>query len=389
MNTLGPADIRHANALACINAFRAVDDPLSISDIATRTGLSRPTIESVISGFEVRGLITEVAAAEAASSGGRPARRYALESTSALVAGIDAGPRNVRVLIADLRGRVVARATTVVEGAPTSDERLALVSAVTADALKHSGIPDANLQAACVAVSGIVGESGRLINSFAVPEWNGVAIAEHIAAGFDCATVLENDIKLAAYAEHHMGAAQDVDNILFIQIGNRISLSQTFDGQIFHGAHRSAGEVSSLRGMHWTKTSVKGQLTWRSGETAEQVFASASAGDPSALSEVTAFIQEIAPLLTTVSLVVDPARIVIGGGLSRAGALFVDMLRSEIHRLIVLAHKPDVKASPLGSIGTATGALALAFQTGSESLFGIGDVAVPAIVLDRETREVA
>lgn len=389
MNTLGPADIRHANALACINAFRAVDDPLSISDIATRTGLSRPTIESVISGFEVRGLITEVAAAEAASSGGRPARRYALESTSALVAGIDAGPRNVRVLIADLRGRVVARATTVVEGAPTSDERLALVSAVTAEALQHSGIRDANLQAACVAVSGIVGESGRLINSFAVPEWNGVAIAEHIAAGFDCATVLENDIKLAAYAEHHMGAAQDVDNILFIQIGNRISLSQTFDGQIFHGAHRSAGEVSSLRGMHWTKTSVKGQLTWRSGETAEQVFASASAGDPSALSEVTAFIQEIAPLLTTVSLVVDPARIVIGGGLSRAGALFVDMLRSEIHRLIVLAHKPDVTASPLGSIGTATGALALAFQTGSESLFGIGDVAVPAIVLDRETREVA
>ncbi|MDQ0643599.1 ROK family transcriptional regulator [Microbacterium murale] len=389
MNTLGPANIRHANALACIDAFRSVEEPLSISDIAARTGLSRPTIESVISGFEARGLVAEAAAAEAASSGGRPARRYALESTSSVVAGIDAGPRNVRVLIADLRGRIIARATKVIDGAPTSDERLAIVTAVTADALQRSGVSAANLQAACIAVSGIVGESGRLINSFAVPEWNGVAIAEHIADSYDCVAVLENDIKLAAYAEHNMGAAHDVDNILFIQIGNRISLSQTFDRQIFHGAHRSAGEVSSLRGMHWTKTSIKGQLTWRSGETAEQVFARASAGDETALSEVVAFIREIAPLLTTVSLVVDPARIVVGGGLSRAGDLFVDMLREEIHRLIVLADKPDVTASPLGSIGAATGALALAFQFGSESLFGIADVAVPAIVLDRETREIA
>lgn len=389
MNTLGPANIRHANALACIDVFRAVDEPLSISDIAARTGLSRPTIESVISGFELRGLVTEVEAAEAASSGGRPARRYALEATSALVAGIDAGPRNVRVLIADLRGHIIARATKVIAGAPASDERLDIVSAVTAEALERSGVPAANLQAACIAVSGIVGESGRLIDSFAVPEWNGVSIAEHIAAGFDCAAVLENDIKLAAYAEHHMGAAQDVDNILFIQIGNRISLSQTFDGQIFQGAHRSAGEVSSLRGMHWTKTSVKGQLTWRSGQTAEQVFASAATGDATALDEVTAFIQEIAPLLTTVSLVVDPARIVVGGGLSRAGDLFVDMLREEMHRLIVLANKPEVTASPLGSIGTASGALALAFQFGSESLFGIADVTVPTFVLDRETTEIA
>lgn len=389
MNTLGPADIRHSNALACVEAFRAVDEPLTITDIATRTGLSHPTIDSVIAGFMARGLVGEAPAAEAVSSGGRPARRFSLEATSALIAAIDAGPRNVRVLIADLRGRIVSRATTVVEGAPSAQERLEIVSAVTAEALALSGSPAENLQAACVAVSGIVGDEGRLINSFALPDWNGVGIAEFIADRFGCATVLENDIKLAAYAEHHMGAAQDVDNILFIQIGNRISLSQTFDGQIFQGAHRSAGEVSSLRGMRWTTTSVKGQLTWRGGDTAEQVLARAAAGEADALHEVQEFVREISPVLTTVSLVVDPARIVIGGGLSRAGDVVVDMLRDEIHRLIVLAHKPDVTASPLGSIGTACGALALAFQFGSEALFGIDRVPVPAIILDRETVELA
>ncbi|MGM7679011.1 ROK family transcriptional regulator [Microbacterium sp. A94] len=384
MNTPGPADIRQANAIACIGVFRADDATLSISDIVARTGLSRPTVDAVISGFERRGLVTVVAAAEVASSGGRPARRYEMVASSGLVAGIDAGPRNIRVLLADLRGRVVARAERVVSVVLTADERLALVVEVLEEALQRSGHSADRLQSACVAVSGIIGASGRICDSFAVPEWNDVAIAEHVTSHFGCTTVLENDIKLAAYAEHHMGAARDVDNILFIQAGNRVSLAQTFDGQIFQGAHRSAGEVSSLRGMRWTKTSVKGQLTWRSGETAEHVFARASAGAQDALDEVQAFIVEIAPTLTTVSLVVDPARIVVGGGLSRAGDLFVDMLRDEMHRLIVLAVKPDVVASSLGSVGTAAGALALAFQTGSQDLFGIVDVPVPDMVLPQD-----
>ncbi|WP_396654407.1 ROK family protein [Microbacterium sp.] len=389
MHQLGPADIRRSNALACLSALRATEAPVTISELASVTELSRPTVEAVVAGFERRGTVVAAAASAGSSAGGRPARRYILDEMSALVAGIDAGPRNVRVLISDLRGRVVSRADATVRGTPTAVERLDVVTDTVRQALAASGAAPDRLQASCTAVSGIIGDDGRLVDSFAVPEWNGTPIAKEVARRFDCESLIENDIKLAAYAEHHMGAARGIEDILFIQIGNRISLSQTFGGQIFQGAHRSAGEVGSLRGMRWTRTSVKGNLTWRTGPSGEHVLAAASAGDAEALEEVREFVTEIAPLLSTVALVVDPARIVIGGGLSRAGELFVDMLRDEIHRLIVLPAQPEVLASPLGSIGSAAGALALAFQRGSQRLFGIPDVPVPAITMPADGQAVA
>lgn len=380
MNALGPADIRHANALACIAALRASEDAVTITDIAAATGLSRPTIDAVLATMETRGTVT-ARAPETVGTGGRPARRYTLDATSALVAGIDAGPHNVRVLLADLRGRVVARAERAVPEEPSAQERLEFVSSVVTEALTASGIAPDRLRGAGVAVSGILSADGRLLDSIAVPEWNGLAIAERIGTRFGCAALLENDIKLAAFAEHHAGAARDVDDILFIQIGNRISLSQTAQRQIFQGAHRSAGEVGSLRGMRWASNSVKGQLTWQTAATAEEVFARAVNGDRAALDEVRTFTREIAPLLSTVTLVVDPARIVVGGGLTRSGDLFVDMLRDEIHHLIVLDQKPEVVASPLASSATAVGALALGFQTWSTELFGVSDVPVPEMTL--------
>lgn len=380
MIALGPADIRHANALACIGVLSASDDALTIADIAAATGLSRPTVDAVLSTMEQDGLVA-ARGTQTLGTGGRPARRFALDATSALVAGIDAGPRNVRVLLADLRGRVIGRAERAVPERPSAQERLDFIADVVAEALASSGFGPDRLRAACVGVSGILSADGKLLDSIAVPEWNGYDIAGSIGARFGCAALLENDIKLAALAEHHAGAARDVDDILFIQIGNRISLGQTAQRQIFQGAHRSAGEVGSLRGMRWASNSVKGQLTWQTAATAEEVFALAIAGDDIALAEVRAFTREIAPLLATVSLVVDPARIVVGGGLTRAGDLFIDMLRDEIHHLIVLQHKPEVVASPLASSATAVGALALGFQSWSSELFGVAGVPVPELAL--------
>jgi predicted NBD/HSP70 family sugar kinase len=240
-------------------------------------------------------------------------------------------------------------------------------------------VESARLRAACVAVSGILAADGRIADSFAVPEWNGAPVAEEFESLLGCGVTLENDIKLSALAEHHMGAAQDVDDIVFVQIGNRISIALTLDRTIFQGRHRSAGEVGSLRGMRWASNSVRGELTWRTGASAEEVLGRAERGDAEALAEVRTFIEEIAPLLTTVTLVADPDRIIIGGGLSRAGGLFVDMLRERIHHLIVLDVDHEVMASSLGSIGAACGALALAFQTGSADLFGYPGVSVPPI----------
>jgi predicted NBD/HSP70 family sugar kinase len=377
MTTLSPADIRHVNALSCVHVLRGAPGALSISDVAARTGLSRPTVEAVVLDLESRGLLTEAPADPGPIGGGRPARHYRFDADNSIVAGIDAGPHNIRVVLANLRGTVLGRTDREIAGPLSGADRVDAVISAVDDALLASHLTSAKLRAACVGVSGIVGEDGAISQSFIVPEWNGVAVASQVGQAFGAHVFLENDIKLAGFAEHHLGAAQLAENIVYLQIGNRISMSLMIGGNIHQGFHRSSGEVGSQRGMRWTNSAVQGQLMWSSAPTAEQVFANARNGDPAATAEIERFVVEIAPHITTVGLAFDPDLIVVGGGLSRSGEPFVDMLRAEIHHLVMLEGKPAVAASTLGSDGTLFGALALAFQNSSKALFGIEGVPVP------------
>lgn len=377
MTTLSPADIRHVNALSCVHVLRSAPGALSISDVAARTGLSRPTVEAVVVDLESRGLLTEAPATPTPSSGGRPARHYRFDADSSIVAGIDAGPNNIRVILANLRGTLIGRYDRQISGPLTGAERVDAVISAVREALTRSELTPDKLQAACVGVSGIVSDDGAISQSFVVPEWNGVGVARQVSEAFGAHVFLENDIKLAGFAEHHLGAAELAENIIYLQIGNRISMSLMIGGNIHQGAHRSSGEIGSQRGMRWTSTAVHGQLMWSSAPTAEQVFANARAGDAAAIAEIQRFVAEVAPHVTMVALAVDPDLIVIGGGLSRSSDYFVDLLRTEIHRLVMLEGKPSVAGSTLGSDGTLFGALALAFQNSSQTLFGIEGVPVP------------
>lgn len=377
MTSLSPADIRHVNALSCVHVLRSAPGALSISDVAARTGLSRPTVEAVVVDLESRGLLTEAPATPAPSSGGRPARHYSFDADSSIVAGIDAGPNNIRVILANLRGTLVGRYDRQISGPLSGAERVDAVISAVHEALTRSELTSDKLQAACVGVSGIVSDDGAISQSFVVPEWNGVGVASQVSEAFGAHVFLENDIKLAGFAEHHLGAAELAENIIYLQIGNRISMSLMIGRNIHQGAHRSSGEIGSQRGMRWTSTAVHGQLMWSSAPTAEQVFANARKGDAAAIAEIQRFVAEIAPHVTMVALALDPDLIVVGGGLSRSSDYFVDLLRTEIHRLVMLEGKPSVAGSTLGSDGTLFGALALAFQNSSQTLFGIEGVPVP------------
>jgi predicted NBD/HSP70 family sugar kinase len=379
MDTPGPADIRHGNALACLEVMRNANGALTISDVVSRTRLSRPTVDAVIAGLEARGTVLAAGADSSGTAGGRPARRFVFGAMSGVVAGIDAGPAAVDVVIADLQGRIVSRASRPVESGATGDQRLEILLDSVRAALFTAGVSPDRLRGACVGVSGIIGVDGKLARSFFVPEWNDTDVAGRLAAELGCTVFLENDIKLAAYAEHHLGVARDAECILYFQIGSRISFAYTLNGHIHQGAHRSAGEVASLRGMRWTSNSVRGRLTWHTAATAEQVHDLAVSGDPAATAELDRFTTEIATRIATFSLAFDPDVIVVGDGLARDRPPFIERLRAEVHRLILIDAKPEVIASSLHSDGTLFGALALAFERCSTELFGFDGVPVPAI----------
>lgn len=353
--------IRRSNARDCLMALREADGPLSVGDLAARTGLSRPTVEAVL-----QDLAGTVGPAPTALSGtaGRPARRFVLDPAVATVAALDIGARSVRCLVADAGGRILARTGVPVD---PDDVLSSLVRAVQES--------DASPRALGVAVPGILASDGRVVQSLAAPALVGLDLAGELERRLDCPVVVENDIKLAALAERHLGQA--ADSIVFVQIGHRISVAVIVGGTILQGAHRLAGELGSQRGMRWTRSSVRGRLTWSTGEDARALLERAAAGDAAAQQEIEEFCAEIAPRLATVLLTVDPELVVVGGGLSRAGETLLDPLRRALRRLLMTEHAPAVVPARLSSGGALIGALGLAFERGSDRIVGVPDVPAP------------
>lgn len=355
--------VRAANARDCLVVLREAGSALSVGEIAEGTGLSRPTVDAVLLDL-VRGGAVSAAPLITSGAAGRPARRFAFEASAGTVAALDIGARSVRCLVSDLSGRTLTRT----DAALSDSDPLGTLEGV----LRETGpIPDA----VGLAVPGILSPEGHVAQSLAVPALVGLDLAGELSRRLDRPVIADNDIKLAALAEHQFG--EGADSIVLLELGHRISLAVILDGTILQGAHHLAGELGSQRGMRWTDSSVRGRLTWSTGEEAEPLLERAGAGDPAAQSEIEEFCAQIAPRLATVLLTVDPERLVVGGGLSRAGETLLGPLRRALERLLMTEHPPEVVAARITADGAAIGALARAFEHGSARFLGVPDVPAP------------
>ena len=362
-----PSAVRLANARDCVVVLREAAEPLTLAELAAATGLSRPTVEAVLEELRASGIVAPAAVATSGGAG-RPARRFGFDASAATIGALDIGARTVRCLLSDAAGRVLARSTVPATGA---DPLAPLVRAV-AEAGAEAGVtPDT----VGVAVPGILGPDGRIAQSLAVPALDGLELGAALGDRLDRPVAVENDIKLAALAEHHL--APPAHSIVLLQLGHRISVAVVLGGEILQGAHRLAGELGSQRGMRWTDSSVRGRLTWSTGDDGRELLERAADGDGAAQAEIEDFCAQIAPRLATVLLAVDPERVVVGGGLSRAGETLLAPLRRAVGRLLMTEHAPELVPARLTTDGALVGALGLGFAHGSSQISGVPDVPAP------------
>ncbi|NUR94234.1 MAG: helix-turn-helix domain-containing protein, partial [Kribbellaceae bacterium] len=91
--------LRQLNATAVLRELRG-DQPLTLTELSKRTGLSRASTEDVARDLLGRGWLAEVA--PTSGSVGRPARRYRFNAGAGRLLGVDVGGHKVLALVTDL-----------------------------------------------------------------------------------------------------------------------------------------------------------------------------------------------------------------------------------------------------------------------------------------------
>jgi predicted NBD/HSP70 family sugar kinase len=357
------AAMRRLNDHAVLTTLWEADGPLTATQLATVTGLSRTTVEAVLPGMLESGLA--LAEQLRPNRAGRPARGYSFAAEHGVSVGIDIGPHGIAGIAGDLRGTVIVPHRRIEKDLSDGEDAVAAVIDLV-NTLLDAAPATRELAALTVGIPGIVDASGHPVKTTVVPDWLAADIDAHLRRAFPEAKIaFDNDTKLAAIAEIESGAVGPDETAVLLRIGNRISAASIVDGRVARGAHGAAGEIGALGRVAWPQAQQR--LTTRAAGQIERLFLGGGDLSDQADAAVSEFAADIADGLGALVLAIDPHAVVISSSIPAASIRLAEALSRELSgRALFL---PEVRASVLGAAAPCLGALAVSTTAVHERLF--------------------
>lgn len=369
-----PSLLRRINSAVVLHALRATD-LATLTEITRVTGLSRPTVEGVVEGLIVAGLVVETAVDDSGTRRqGRPARRFRFRAEAGHLLGLEIGPHRVAAVLSDLDGKVLGTAAKDVDETAPADERLERLRTAVADLLRRAGVARNSLRAVGVGSPGIVEADGTVRLGTALPEWTGLQLGERLRRSFKCPVLVENDANAAAVAEHWKGAATESDDIVFVLAGlspgsRRADRRSAAPRVRRRGRGDRRAAPPGTRGAPRDAALDDGRAAAparRAGRRAG--LRSRAPGRRAVGAAVDRFLQRLVHDVAALVLALDPELVVVGGWAAGLDGV-LEPLRRELARYCL--RPPRVALSVLGEAAVATGALRLALDHVEEQLFAV------------------
>jgi glucokinase len=215
----------------------------------------------------------------------------------------------------------------------------------------------------------------RVALSTHVGGWNDFPLVATIRDGLGASVIMDNDANVGALGEGQYGAGKGMDPLFYMTLSTGIGGGILTRGQILRGADSWAGEIGHLTIRPSGPECLCGARGCFERMCSGLWLERDNARKPEELLQdpafVASYVENLALGLKAAIMLLNPARIVIGGGLTRAGdALFVP-LRAELRRRITdwSRARIDVVPAALGDDSGLYGALALARMEGNDREF--------------------
>ncbi|MEP7090685.1 MAG: ROK family transcriptional regulator [Nocardioidaceae bacterium] len=359
---------------------------LSRTRLGELTSLSKPTASQLLARLERAGLVVATGVSEGGP--GRGAQLYEINPASAYVAALDVTPTRILGTVADITGRVIGQSAIRTRRGAGVTAVQQVLDALEA-ALCEPGLDSTHLHRVVIGTPGAFDPTtGRLRYARHLPGWHAPDLLVRLAEAVGVPVEVENDVNLAAVAERETGRAVGVDDFVLLWADEGLGAAIVIDGRLHAGATGGAGEVGflPLPGTPLVRNvgrSNAGGFQELAG--GRQVLALARslglrAGSPQA-AVAHALVtpgpgdrllqqlgERLALGLASMVAVLDPALVVLAGGVLRAGGeRLADVVRAELADLSV--PRPGVEISAVPGDPVLTGALHTALAATREHVF--------------------
>ena len=310
-----------------------------------------------------------------------------------LTIGIDVGGTKVLGGVVDEAGKVLttARKDTPRQGGSALTQTIADVAK---ELLQQHSVASVGVSAA-----GFVSSDRKtMLATPNIADWNGVDLDNQLTKLIGLPVVIENDANAAAWGEAKFGAGKNQDHMMMLTVGTGIGGGIVVNGALYRGAFGIAAEFGHMRVVpegHICGCGARGcfeqyasgnallrhareainaspevarNLLSRgdgtvAGLTGQAITEAARDGDPVALAAFNTTGQWLGAGIASLAVLLDPACVVIGGGVIDAGEILLKPTRESLERNMPFAGKhpyPQIIAAQLGNEAGLVGVADLA-----------------------------
>jgi glucokinase len=331
-----------------------------------------------------------------AGSAPLPAPRPApAPDAGALVLGLDVGGTKLATGVVRGDGAVLSR---IVEPSRASEGPRAMIARhldMGRRAVEASGVEWSSIAAVGIACGGPLDPLLGIIQSpLSLPGWDDLPLTTMVADALDRPAVVDNDATAGALAEWWFGAgrSRNVRSLVYLTISTGVGGGLVLDGRVYRGAALNAGELGHLtidyrgrtcacgrRGCveaycSGTNIATRAREALLAGEpsslgsaepvTARDVAEHAASGDPLARRIWDETTEMLGSAVANILDAFNPELVVLGGGVTRAGAQLLDPVREIGLRLAMPPARAtaDVVLAELGDDLGIVSAAAVAFE---------------------------
>ncbi len=316
--------------------------------------------------------------------------------------GLDIGGTNVKAVLRGVDGgrRRRARWRTAELGHDADSVIAGLETRIRA-LLERGGVGGGELAGLGLACAGLIdSELGQVMEAPNLRHWEGAPLGPWLEERFNCPVALENDVNALAYGEWRMGAGKGTENMVCLALGTGVGGGLILNGCLYRGRRGLAAElghitidrdgrrcpcgsrgcVEAYAGARAIEKSARRALArgrrghaklakLLGGEPPTPRALHAAAGEGSGLAREL-FAEAGRALGVGIANCINafaPERVVIAGGVSRAGELLFEPALQEIPAWLMNAEVQhvDVRPRALGDDGAALGAALLAVERGA------------------------
>ncbi len=305
--------------------------------------------------------------------------------------GIDVGGTNVKIALVDSNGKIGYSNTIPTRAEMGYEYTINNMKQAIKDLMTETKLSAKDIEGIGFGLPGQVDfKSGivRLITN--IPGWVEIPLAKMIEDEFHIPTRIDNDVRCAALGELNFGAGKGCQNLICITVGTGIGSGLIINGKLVRGASNAAGEIGHIKlQMHdgpicgcgdtgcleafasgpaivaMAEEYILGGKSTKYREMANGnditpfiVAEAAKAGDAVAKRIFTRMGEYIGIGMASVVNLLNPEKIIIGGGVADAGDILLNPLKETIkNRAMKIAGETvEVVPAQLGNTAGVIGA---------------------------------